>query len=104
MVYEIRFTEEATEMLADIKKGNKRSYEKILEVVKKLADEPEKRGKPLADQLSGLRSIRAAGQRFRIVYEVNESQVTVLVVGVGLRKQGDRGDIYAKLQRLLPPD
>jgi mRNA interferase RelE/StbE len=103
MVYAIRFTEEAAEMLDGIKKGSKRDYEKILVVIKKLADEPDKRGKPLVDQLSGLRSIRAAGQRFRIVYEVNEGQVTVLVVGVGLRKQGDRGDIYTKLQRLFPP-
>lgn len=103
MVYAIRFTEEATVMLEDIKKGSKRDYEKVFEVIKKLADEPNKRGKPLADQLAGLRSIRAAGQRFRIVYGVNEGQVTVLVVGVGLRKQGDRSDIYSKLQRLLPP-
>lgn len=101
MAYTIRFTEKAKEMLADIKRGSKRDYEKVLEVIRNLANEPDKRGKPLVDELSGLRSIRAAGQRFRVVYEVKEKDVTVLVLGAGLRKQGDRSDIYARLERLL---
>ena len=101
MNYEIRFTEEALEMLQEIKGSDKRDYDKVLDVIKKLADTPNKRGKPLADQLAGLRSIRAAGQRFRIVYQVNKDRVEVLLIGIGRRKQGDRSDIYAKLTRMF---
>ncbi|MEH2401584.1 hypothetical protein [Nostoc sp.] len=58
-------------------------------------------GKPLVDKLKGYRSVRAVGQRYRIIYKVKLEKVVVLVVGVGLRKEGDKGDIYPLLQRLL---
>ena len=66
-----------------------------------LADEPEKQGKPLTGELATLRSIRAAGQRYRILYGVEEERVVVLVVALGLRKQGDRKDVYELARKLL---
>ncbi|MEH2322803.1 MAG: type II toxin-antitoxin system RelE/ParE family toxin [Nostoc sp.] len=51
--------------------------------------------------LKGYRSVRAVGQRYRIIYKVELEKVVVLVVGVGLRKEGDKGDIYTLLQKLL---
>jgi mRNA interferase RelE/StbE len=41
------------------------------------------------------------GQRYRIVYEIEEETIVVLVIGVGRRKDGDKRDIYRLLGKLL---
>jgi mRNA interferase RelE/StbE len=66
-----------------------------------LAEEPELQGKPLGDDLAGYRSVRAVGQRWRIVYRVEGRQVTVYVVTVGPRRAGSRADVYALARRLF---
>jgi mRNA interferase RelE/StbE len=66
-----------------------------------LIDEPEKQGKPLTGELSTLRSVRAAGQRYRILYRVEDERVVVLVLALGLRKEGDRKDVYELAKKLL---
>ena len=66
-----------------------------------LCDEPEKRGKALQGSLAGFRSIRTAGQRYRIIYLVEKQEVVVLVVGIGIRKSGDRKDIYSLMKKLV---
>jgi len=45
--------------------------------------------------------VRAAGQRYRIIYTVEEDRVLVLVVYVGIRKEGDKNDVYAIAKKLL---
>lgn len=97
--YQIRLTPLALEMLREIK--DQREQKVLSERIDKLKHEPEKQGKPLVDNLSGYRSVRAVGQRYRIVYQVLQQEVIVLIVGVGRRKEGDRKDIYAILERLL---
>ena len=99
--YHIQFTPLALEMLAAVK--DRREQEKLRDRIDKLRIEPEKQGKALVDNLSGFRSIRAVGQRYRIVYKVEQDQVLVVVVGVGRRKEGDKKDIYAILEKLLDP-
>jgi mRNA interferase RelE/StbE len=66
-----------------------------------LAFEPELQGKALHDDLKGFRSIRAIGQRYRIIYRVERSIVTVNVVAAGIRKEGSREDVYVLARRLL---
>ena len=66
-----------------------------------LAKSPEQQGKPLVGELAGFRSIRAVGQRDRIVYRVERQEVTVLVVAVGRRRSGDKSDIYELARKLL---
>ena len=61
----------------------------------------EKKGKPLTGELAGCGSLRAAGQRFRVVYRVERARVLVLVLAVGLRKEGDRHDVYRLAEKLL---
>lgn len=75
--------------------------EQIIGRAKKLADEPEKQGKALLGELAGLRSLRASGQRYRIIYKVERGQVLVLVIAVGIRKEGSRRDVYELAQKLL---
>lgn len=97
--YAIQLTPLALEMLAAVK--DKREQEKLRDRIEQLKIEPEKQGKALVDNLSGFRSVRAVGQRYRIVYKVERKQVLVLIVGIGRRKDGDKKDIYTILQKLL---
>lgn len=62
--------------------------------------EPDKQGKPLSEELTGYRSIRAVGQRYRIIYKVEDERVTVFVVLVGIRKEKDKKDVYALAKRM----
>ena len=86
-------------MLADV--ADRRVRLQISERIEALKQEPEKLGKPLVGELSGYRSLRASGQRFRIVYKVERKKIIVLVVALGIRKEGDKRDIYALAQKLV---
>jgi len=74
---------------------------KVGDVIDRLRQEPEKQGKALLGELAGYRSVRAVGQRYRIIYKVEKSRVIVIVVAVGLRKEGAKKDIYALARKLL---
>lgn len=108
MTFRIRITQVALNMLQSI--TDRRIREQIRSRIDGLAQEPEKQGKSLTGSLSGYRSLRAVGQRYRIIYRVDHDQVVVLVVAVGLRRAGSRQDIYALAQKLFrlrllnPPD
>jgi mRNA interferase RelE/StbE len=69
--------------------------------VDQLAKSPEQQGKPLVGELASFRSVRAVGQRYRIVYRVERREVVVVIVAVGKRKAGDKGDIYELAKKLL---
>ncbi|MHC5718382.1 MAG: type II toxin-antitoxin system RelE family toxin [Nostoc sp.] len=97
--YEIELTPLALEMLAGVK--DQRHQKSLSHRIEKLKIDPQKQGKPLVDKLKRYRSVRAVGQRYRIIYKVELDKVVVLVVGMGLRKEGDKGDIYTLLQKLL---
>jgi mRNA interferase RelE/StbE len=69
--------------------------------IRGLATDPEKQGKPMLRSLRGFRSVRAYQERYRVLYRVNRGEVVVMVVAVGIRKEGDRRDIYTLAQKLL---
>jgi mRNA interferase RelE/StbE len=101
LTYRVDILPAAQRMVLDL--ADRRIQEKILERMTALASDPELQGKPLGDDLAGYRSARAVGQRYRIVYRVERSIVTVVVIAAGIRKEGSREDIYrvaAKLIRL----
>jgi mRNA interferase RelE/StbE len=54
---------------------DRREQEKLRDRIDQLKAEPEKQGKALVDNLSGLRNVRAVGQRYRIVYKVEQEKV-----------------------------
>jgi mRNA interferase RelE/StbE len=78
-----------------------RVRERLRDAIDELASEPELRGKPLVGDLKGYRSVRAVGQRYRIIYRVERLTVTVAVVAAGIRKEGSKEDIYTLAQRLV---
>jgi mRNA interferase RelE/StbE len=70
--------------------------------------DPRKAHKPLTGPLRGYYSIKVS--RYRAIYTVREETlangdtlllVQVVVVAVGLRKAGDRRDVYALAERLI---
>ncbi len=74
---------------------------KIRDRIDGLAEEPVKQGKPFMADLAGYRSLRAVGQRYRIIYRVEENKVLVLVVALGIRKGGSKRDVYVLARKLL---
>lgn len=99
MTWRIVITPTAFKMLSSI--ADRRVRDKIVAVIDRLAEEPEKQGKALVGELSGLRSIRAVGQRYRVVYRLIEQQVEVTVLAVGIRRDGSRDDIYQLAKKLI---
>ena len=99
MKWQVEISKPALEHLAQIK--DMRVRKKLFERIKQLENEPETQGKPLRNELSGLHSVRAIGQRYRIIYKVINDKIVVVVVAVGIRKEGDRSDIYRIAEQLM---
>ena len=98
MSWTISVAKRAKEQLIAIK--DNRILQSISQRIDKLQFEPDKQGKPLSDELSGYYSVRAVGQRYRIIYKLEAEQVLVLVVLVGIRKEDDKKDAYALAKKL----
>ena len=99
MTYRIEITSIAFQLLASI--PDRRIQEKIRDRIDDLKHDPDKQGKWLGAELAGIRSIRAVGQRYRILYRVEQSKVLVLILVVGLRKAGDKKDVYEVAKKLI---
>lgn len=99
MTYRIVITPAGLKLLETV--PDRRIREQIRNRVDGLAHKPEQQGKPLKGDLAGFRSLRAVGQRYRILYRVERARVLVVIVAVGLRKEGDRHDIYRLAQKLI---
>ena len=97
--YAITWTETALKLVEAI--PDQRIRRLISQPADQLSASPEEQGKQLVGELAGFRSIRAVGQRYRIVYRVERREVTVLVVAVGRRRSGDKSDVYELARKLL---
>ena len=98
-IWEIELTETCANLLAGIK--DQRVKAQIAKRIDGLRQDPDKQGKPLMGELGDLRILRAVGQSYRIIYRVDEGRVVVLVVSLGIRKDGDKSDVYALTKKLL---
>ena len=99
MAWNVSFTETALETLKSI--SDRRVRRLIVNRAESLATDPYVLGSPLRDELRGFYSTRAAGQRYRIIYRTDDEGRSVIVVAVGIRREGHRNDIYALAQRLI---
>ena len=54
----------------------------------------------VAKDLSGFRSICAA-VRYRIIYKIDKETVIIYILAAGIRKEGDKKDIYEIAKKLL---
>ena len=86
-MYTIKLTQIAAEFITKL---DGKSQQQIMEKIEVLKEYPLKVGKPLKGNLQDYRSIRSVGQRYRIIYQVKETEVEVIVVAVGIRRDGDK--------------
>ena len=98
-VHTIKWTETALKHAEAI--PDQRLRRLISQRVDQLAESPEQQGKPLVGELAGFRSVRAVGQRYRIVYRVERREVVVVIAAVGRREASDKNDIYELAKKLL---
>ena len=99
MIYRIVIQPTAIKLLKGIK--DRRIRQKISNRIDKLKESPEMQGKPLLGELEGYYSVRAVGQRYRIIYTIENHQVAVIIVALGIRKEGSKKDIYVMTKKLL---
>ena len=98
MKYKILITDTCLALIEKI--PDKKIRRTILKRIEGLSEEPDKQGKMLVKDLSGFRSIYAAG-RYRIIYKVDKQTVIIYILAAGIRKQGDKKDIYNIARKLL---
>ena len=98
MKYRILITDTCLRLIGKI--PDKKIHRSILDRIQKLSDEPEKQGKKLVKDLSGFLSVHAAG-RYRIIYKIDKRTVIIYVLAAGIRKEGDKKDIYKIAKKLL---
>ena len=96
MIYKVYLTPTARRMLGAITNPHRLT---LLERIGGLKTDPEKQGKPLLASLKGYRSLRVG--RYRVIYQVQRSKITVLVVGGGMRTEGDKADVYVVVRKLV---
>lgn len=97
--YAVNFTREAATALEKVR--DKKIRADIVAVAAELAHAPEAQGKALTGSLEGLRSVRAARERFRVLYRVAKDAVDVVyVVFLGPRRPGVATDVYAMAERV----
>jgi mRNA interferase RelE/StbE len=79
--YELKFKKSVTR---DLRPFPKQDVKRIMQRIRSLADEP-----PLAgcEKLSGQERYRVRQGAYRIVYEIEDARLTVIVVKVGHRRE-----------------
>jgi mRNA interferase RelE/StbE len=97
--YVVKLSPDAVQDLGAISDQN--TVRSIIKKAGGLSVEPHKQGKPLKGVLTNYRSVRAAGQRYRIVYQVAAQDGQVVIVVIGIRKDGDKVDAYAVASKRL---
>lgn len=99
MAYQVSITQEARDMLSLV--SDRRIQELLMRRMERLKEEPEKQGSQMFGELAGYRAVRAVGQRYRIIYRIDQPQSVVIVIGLGIRREGDNRDIYRLVERLV---
>ena len=98
-MYTIKLTQIAAEFIAKL---DNKSQQQVLQKIEVLKEYPLKVGKPLKGNLQDYRSIRAVGQRYRIIYQVKENEIEVIIVAAGIKRDGDKKrDIYELMKKYL---
>ena len=81
MLYSLKIKQSA---LKELQKINKQERIRVIAAIEQLAENPHI-GKLLKGEFSGLRRIRSGN--YRVIYEINEGEVLILVLRIAHRKQ-----------------
>ena len=90
MAWQIEYTETAHRQLAGIDRQAAKNITRYLNERIATDEDPRRFGDPLKRELSGLWKYRVGA--FRVIVEIQEDRVVVLVVRIG-----HRGHVYAKI-------
>ena len=85
MTYSVRIKESAVKDLADIPRVDRQRISRVIDSLK----ESPLSGAPLQGALRGLRRVRVGD--YRIIYEVERSELLVYVVRISHRREAYRG-------------
>ncbi len=99
MEYTVNVTELAAQSIRAIR--GRRTQQAIYRRILALEKEPQSQGATLVGDLAEYRRVRAAGQRYRVLYKVIEADKPVVIVFVGIRRQRDRRDVYRLAEKLV---
>ena len=83
--YELKFKKSVAR---DLRPFPKQDVKRIMQRIRSLADDPRPAG---CEKLSGQERYRVRQGAYRIVYEIENARLTVLVVKVGHRREVYRG-------------
>jgi mRNA interferase RelE/StbE len=81
-------------VLKDMEKIPKRELQRILKRIEKLAYDPRPRG---CEKISGQDRFRIRQGSYRIVYSIQDDELTIWIIKIGHRR-----DIYRKLEKDKP--
>lgn len=79
--YELKFKKSVAR---DLRPFPKQDVKRIMQRIRSLADDPRQAG---CEKLSGQERYRVRQGAYRIVYEIEDARLTVLVVKVGHRRE-----------------
>ncbi len=96
--YTILLLEDALHDIENIKDAG--ILKSVRAKINQLKDNPQAQGKPLRRELKGHYRIKVRN-RYRIVYRVAVLEKQVVVVIIGIRKEGDKRDIYEIARKRL---
>lgn len=99
MKFSIIITRQALIDLEEI--SDQRTREAIGREIDDLETAPDLERRAMSGEYKGYYRVRAAGQRYRVVYAVRREHSKVYVVLVGIRREGDPSDIYEKGKKRL---
>jgi mRNA interferase RelE/StbE len=98
--YRVQITHTAKRMLRKIGRRNgTKVYGILRDQILDLEFNPKQKGRALRAPLEGLYSRHHS--RYRIIYAVRDDVALVVAVAVGYRREGERQDIYAIVERLV---
>lgn len=99
VTYRVVVTSSGLETLETI--TDQRIQRLLRDKIRGLAHVPEMQGEPLRDDFAGYRALHVIGNRYRIIYRIESDIVSVFVVAAGIRKAGDKSDIYEVMKRYV---
>ncbi|MFO8240305.1 MAG: type II toxin-antitoxin system RelE/ParE family toxin [Dissulfuribacterales bacterium] len=95
MTWSVAVTDTAKAMLPKLSKRDQKS---VVSRMHKLAHKPDHQEKSLSGDSSGYRRVRTG--RLRIIYRTERNTNTVYIVVLGLRRAGDRSDVYEAAKKI----
>jgi mRNA-degrading endonuclease RelE of RelBE toxin-antitoxin system len=95
--YQVLWNDAALELMRMVK--DRRVQRRLFDLADTLAEEPQRRGQPLYDDLTGYWSLHWS--RWRVIFSIEEDEKAVHILAVGQRSVGKPTDIYNRARRLL---